>query len=254
MTTDSKIALVTGANKGIGREIVRQLAGLGMTVLLGARDKDRRERAAAELRAEGLRTVHPIALDVTDADSTAAAADEIDTRFGRLDVLVNNAGITGAGRVAPDRAASSQQPSTADPAIVRAVFDTNVFGVLTVTNAMLPLLLRSEAPRVVNMSSSVGSLAAMTDPQGPLAGLPASAAYVPSKSSLNSMTVQYAKEFRGTKLLVNAACPGYVATDLNNHTGLRTVEQGAAIAVRLATLAPDGPSGGFFDDDGPVPW
>jgi NAD(P)-dependent dehydrogenase (short-subunit alcohol dehydrogenase family) len=254
MTTDSKIALVTGANKGIGREIVRQLAGLGMTVLLGARDKDRRERAVAELRAEGLRTVHPIALDVTDADSAAAAANEIDTRFGRLDVLVNNAGITGAGRVRPDEAAKGQRPSTADPAIVRSVFDTNVFGVLTVTNAMLPLLLRSEAPRVVNMSSSVGSFAVMTDPNGPLASLPASVAYVPSKSSLNAMTVQYAKEFRDTLLLVNAACPGYVATDLNNHTGARTVEQGAAIAVRLATLGPDGPSGGFFDDDGPVPW
>jgi NAD(P)-dependent dehydrogenase (short-subunit alcohol dehydrogenase family) len=252
MTPDSTIALVTGANKGIGREIVRQLAGLGMTVLLGARDKDRRERAATELRAEGLRTVHPIALDVTDADSAAAAADEIDTRFGRLDVLVNNAGITGAGRVAPERASGAQRPSTADLAVVRAVFDTNVFGVLTVTNAMLPLLLRSQAPRVVNMSSSIGSFAVMTDAHGPFAGLPPSGAYVPSKTSLNAMTVQYAKEFRGTKLLINAACPGYVATDLNNHTGVRTVEQGAAIAVRLATLGPDGPSGGFFDDDGPV--
>jgi len=251
---DSRIALVTGANKGIGREIVRQLAGLGTTVLLGARDKDRRERAAADLRAEGLQAVHPIALDVTDPETIAAAAAEIDTRFGRLDVLVNNAAITGAGRVAPGESARSQRPSTADPAVVRSVFDTNVFGVLAVTNAMLPLLLRSDAPRVVNMSSSVGSFAAMTDPDGPLADLRASAAYVPSKSTLNAMTVQYAKEFRGTKLLINAACPGYVATDLNNHTGLRTVEQGAAIAVRLATLGLDGPSGGFFDDDGPVPW
>ena len=254
MTTDSRIALVTGANKGIGREIVRQLAGLGMTVLLGARDKDRRERTVAELTADGVRSVHPLALDVTDPETVAAAAGEIDTRFGRLDVLVNNAAITGAGRVAPGDSARSQQPSTADPAVVRSVFDTNVFGVLTVTNAMLPLLLRSDAPRVVNMSSSVGSFAVMTDADGPLADLPASAAYVPSKSSLNAMTVQYAKEFRGTKLLINAACPGYVATDLNNHTGFRTVEQGASIAVRLATLGPDGPTGGFFDDDGPVPW
>jgi len=254
MTTESRIALVTGANKGIGREIVRQLAGLGMTALLAARDKGRRERAADELRAEGLRTVYPIALDVTDPDSVTSAADEIDGRFGRLDVLVNNAGITGAGRAAPGDAARSQLPGTADPAIVRAVFDTNVFGVLTVTNAMLPLLLRSPAPRIVNMSSSVGSVARNSDPHGPYANLPASAAYVPSKTALHSLTVQYAKEFRGTQVLVNAACPGYVATDLNNHTGFRTVEQGAAIAVRLATLGPDGPSGGFFDDDGPVPW
>ncbi len=251
MTT---IALVTGANKGIGREIVRQLAKRGMTVLLGGRDKDRREGAVAELNAEGLRTVHAIALNVTDPDSVAAAATEIDTRFGRLDVLVNNAGITGAGRVAPAESARSQRPSTADPAVVREVFDTNVFGVLMVTNAMLPLLLRTPAPRVVNMSSGVGSLAAMSDPDNPLAGLPASAAYVPSKTALNSLTVQYAKEFAGTDLLVNAADPGYVATDLNNHTGVRSVEQGAAIAVRLATLGPDGPNGGFFADDGPVPW
>src|SRR6185503_11511239 len=134
MTMDSRIALVTGANKGIGREIVRQLAGLGTTVLLGARDKDRRERAAADLRAEGLQAVHPIALDVTDPETIAAAAAEIDTRFGRLDVLVNNAAITGAGRVAPGESARSQRPSTADPAVVRSVFDTNVFGVLAVTN------------------------------------------------------------------------------------------------------------------------
>lgn len=252
--TESTVALVTGANKGIGREIVRQLAGLGMTVLLGARDKDRRERAVAELRAGGAHDVHPIALDVTDPATIAAAAAEIDTRFGRLDVLVNNAAITGAGRAAPAEAARSQQPSTADADMIRRVFDTNVFGVLAVTNAMLPLLLRSAAPRIVNMSSSVGSLAAMADPAGPLAGLPASAAYVPSKTTLNSYTVQYARELRETGLLVNAACPGYVATDLNDNSGFRTVEQGAAIAVRLATLGPDGPTGGFFDDAGPVPW
>jgi NAD(P)-dependent dehydrogenase (short-subunit alcohol dehydrogenase family) len=244
VTHGRTIALVTGANKGIGYQVVEQLAALGMTVLLAARDRQRREEAASALRSAGA-DVHPVALDVTDAATVAAAARHIDERFGRLDVLVNNAGITG-GR--------SQAPSTADLDMVREVFDTNVFGVMRVTNAMLALLKRSSAPRIVNVSSGVGSLAAMSDPDGPLTALPASAAYVPSKTLLNSLTVQYAKELRKDGILVNAADPGYCATDLNNHTGYRTAAQGAAIAVRLATFGPDGPTGGFFNDDGPVPW
>jgi NAD(P)-dependent dehydrogenase (short-subunit alcohol dehydrogenase family) len=168
-TQEQKIALVTGANKGIGREIAAQLAELGMTVLLAARDPHRREEAAAALRSVG-GDVHPVGLDVTDPTTIRAAAKYVDERFGRLDVLVNNAGITGNG---------GQAPSTADLDTVRQVFETNVFGVIAVTNAMLPLLLRSPAPRIVNVSSGVGSLAAMKDPDSPLTGLPASAAYVP---------------------------------------------------------------------------
>ena len=238
------IALVTGANKGIGRQIVDQLARLGMTVMLAARDPQRRDEAVQALRSTG-GDVHPVALDVTDPASIRAAAAHIGTAFGRLDVLVNNAGITG-GR--------GQPPSTVDVETVRAVFDTNVLGVIRVTNAMLPLLARSLAPRIVNVSSSVGSMAAMTDPDGPLADLPASAGYVPSKTALNALTLQYAKELRKAGVLVNAACPGYCATDLNDHSGYRTAAQGAAVAVRLATLGPDGPTGGFFNEDGPVPW
>jgi NAD(P)-dependent dehydrogenase (short-subunit alcohol dehydrogenase family) len=190
--------------------------------------------------------VYPIALDVTDPASVTAAAAYVQERFGRLDVLVNNAGITG-GR-------SGQAPATADLDLVRNVLETNVFGVMRVTNAMLPLLLRSAAPRIVNMSSTVGSLAGMSDPDNAMAELPPSAGYPPSKTLLNAMTVQYAKELRKSGVLVNVACPGFCATDLNNHRGYRTAAQGAAIAVRLATLGPDGPSGGFFDDDGPVAW
>jgi NAD(P)-dependent dehydrogenase (short-subunit alcohol dehydrogenase family) len=242
MTEDRKVALVTGANKGIGYRIVEQLAGLGFVVLLGARDRERREEAVAAL---GLPDVHPVALDVTDQASVDAAAAFVESRFGRLDVLVNNAGITGG---------QGQAPSTADLAVLQRVYDTNVLGTVRVTNALLPLLVRSPTPRIVNMSSSVGSFAEMTDPDGPLADMPASAGYVPSKSMLNAVTVQYAKEFRKTPLLVNAACPGYCATDLNHHSGYRTPAQGAAIAVRLATLGPDGPTGGFFNDDGPVAW
>jgi NAD(P)-dependent dehydrogenase (short-subunit alcohol dehydrogenase family) len=238
------VALVTGANKGIGREIVAQLAARGLTVLLGARDPERRAAALEALRPAG-GDIRPLALDVTDAASVQAAAAWIGAEFGHLDALVNNAGITGG---------YGQGPSTAEIDTVRAVFDTNVFGVLRVTNAMLPLLTRAPAPRIVNVSSSVGSMAQQGDPDGPLAELPASAAYVPSKSALNSLTLQYAKDLAKTGVLVNAACPGWCATDLNNHRGLRTAAQGAAIAVRLATLGPDGPTGGFFDDDGPVPW
>jgi NAD(P)-dependent dehydrogenase (short-subunit alcohol dehydrogenase family) len=236
------VALITGANKGIGREIAAQLAALGMTVVLGARDKGRGEEAAAAL---GVDTVHPVELDVTKPDTVRAAAEFIDARFGQLDVLVNNAGITGG---------PGQEPSTAQLDTVRTVFETNYFGVITVTNAMLPLLLRSPSPRIVNMSSSVGSLAEMSNPDSPLRAMPGSAAYVPSKTALNALTAQYAKELRESKVLVNAACPGYCATDLNNHSGYRTPAQGAAIAVRLATLGADGPTGGFFNDEGSVAW
>ena len=244
VTHQPTLALVTGANKGIGYQIAAQLAEVGATVLLAARDAGRREIAVATLRATG-GDVHPIALDVTDPATVRAAAAHVEEHFGRLDVLVNNAGIAGA---------RAQTPSTADLDTIRTVFDTNVFGVMTVTNAMLPLLRRSPAPRIVNVSSGVGSLAAMSDPDSPLARMPPSAAYVPSKTTLNSLTVQYAKELRMDGILINAADPGYCATDLNNNTGYRTAAQGAAIAVRLATLGSDGPTGGFFNDDGPVPW
>jgi NAD(P)-dependent dehydrogenase (short-subunit alcohol dehydrogenase family) len=217
-------ALVTGANKGIGLEIVKQLLAKGFDVYLGARDRERGEKAAADT---GARFVQ---LDVTDAESVTRAADGID----HLDVLVNNAAITG-GSFGPEK--------------VKEVFDTNVFGVITVTDAFLPLLRRSEHPRIVNMSSSVGTLNGMLDNP-----MPVSFAYVPSKTALNAITVQYAKSLKDTPVKVNAGCPGYCATDLNNHSGYRTAAQGAAIAVTLATLGDDGPTGGFFDDEGAVSW
>ncbi|MBP2324548.1 NAD(P)-dependent dehydrogenase (short-subunit alcohol dehydrogenase family) [Kibdelosporangium banguiense] len=237
--SENKIALITGANKGIGYETAAQLAALGMTVVIGARDTQRREEAAKALR------VQSVALDVTDPASAQSAAEQVEERFGRLDVLVNNAGITGG---------SYDPPSKIDLDIVRQVFETNYFGVIAVTNAMLPLLLRSPAPRIVNMSSTVGSLASMTDAESPLAAMPASATYPVSKTALNALTVQYAKEFAKDGILINAACPGYCDTDLTNHAGFRTAAQGAAIAVKLATLGADGPTGEFFDDNGRVAW
>jgi NAD(P)-dependent dehydrogenase (short-subunit alcohol dehydrogenase family) len=187
-------------------------------------------------------------LDVTLPAAAAAAATEIERRFGRLDILINNAGISGS--------LTGQSPGAVDLDTVRAVFDTNVFGVITVIDALLPLLVRSSAPRIVNLSSTVGSLAAHA-PGGPMARLPAATAYALSKTALNALTVQYAKALRKDGILVNAADPGGCDTDLTRPTGLpvhRTATQGAAIAVKLATLGPDGPTGGLFNDAGPVSW
>jgi NAD(P)-dependent dehydrogenase (short-subunit alcohol dehydrogenase family) len=240
--SEQTIALVTGANKGIGYEIAAGLGALGWSVGVGARDEERREAAVARLRAAGV-DAFGVPLDVTDDASVTAAAELIEQRAGRLDVLVNNAGITGG---------MAQQPTTADLDVVRTVVETNVIGVIRVTNALLPLLRRSASPRIVNMSSTVGSLTRQSDPDsetGPIA-----VAYSPSKTFLNGVTVQYARELAGTNILINAACPGFVATDLNGFRGVRTPEQGAATAIRLATLPDDGPTGGFFDDAGVIPW
>jgi len=236
------IALVTGANKGIGFEIAAGLGALGWTVGVGARDHGRRDEAVQKLRAGGA-DVFGVPLDVTDDESVAAAARLIEDRAGRLDVLVNNAGVTGG---------PPQEPTRVAPETVRTAVETNVIGVIRVTNAMLPLLRRSASPRIVNMSSSVGSLTLQTTPGAEVG--PISAAYSASKTFLNAVTVQYAKELAGTNILINVGCPGYTATDLNGFRGIRTPEQGAAIAIHLATLPDDGPTGGFFDDAGVVPW
>ncbi|WP_433442110.1 SDR family NAD(P)-dependent oxidoreductase [Nonomuraea sp. CA-141351] len=241
--TEKTTALVTGANKGIGYEVAAGLAREGMTVLLGSRDRERGEEAAARLRAaDG--DVRPVVLDVTDPATIEAAA----AALTRLDVLVNNAGISGTAWV---------PPSATSPRTVWEVFETNVIGVLMVTNAMLPLLRRSPAARIVNVSSGVGSLAHHTDPGHYMSGLPPMATYPVSKTALNSLTVQYAKELRKDGILVNAAAPGACATDFSKdlpYKITRTAADGAAIIIRLATLGPDGPTGGFYDDEGIVPW
>jgi NAD(P)-dependent dehydrogenase (short-subunit alcohol dehydrogenase family) len=240
--SEPTIALVTGANKGIGFEIAAGLGRLGWRVGVGARDQRRREDAVEELRADGV-DAFGVPLDVTSEQSVAAAARLIEEQQGRLDVLVNNAAVTGG---------MPQTPTAVDPATVLQVVDTNVVGVIRVTNAMLPLLRRTSSPRIVNMSSSVGSLTLQTTP-GAFVG-PISAAYSPSKTFLNAVTVQYAKELADTNVLINAGCPGYCATDLNGFRGTRTAEEGARIAIQLATLPDGGPTGGFFDDSGPVAW
>ena len=237
-----KLALVTGANKGIGKEIARQLASQGITVLLGARSMERGEAAACELRSMGL-DAHAIELDVTNQQTIDDAALKINSDYGKLDILVNNAGI------ALDRGAGL----SVELETIKQTFDTNVFGVFAVTKAMLPLLLKSEAGRIVNLSSGLGSLTQNSDPNWGFAGIKP-IAYNTSKAALNMMTVIMASELKDTAIKVNAADPGYTATDLNQHSGPRTVEQGATAAVHLATLDADGPTGGYFDEDGVVPW
>ncbi|MFD9049009.1 SDR family oxidoreductase [Streptomyces zaomyceticus] len=243
--SETRIALVTGANKGIGYEIAAGLGSLGYRVGVGARDETRRETAVEKLRAAGV-DAYGVPLDVTDDQSVADAAELVERQAGRLDALVNNAGIS--GEMDPGWV---QDPTALDLEVLRAVLDTNVMGVVRVTNAMLPLLRRSASPRIVNVSSSVGSLARQADPD---TEIPIMAAYAPSKSFLNALTVQYARQFAGTNILINAACPGLVATDFTGFQGPRTPEQGAATAIRLATLPDGGPTGSFFEDDGVVPW
>jgi NAD(P)-dependent dehydrogenase (short-subunit alcohol dehydrogenase family) len=245
MTVDTlrgKVALVTGANKGIGLEIARQLAQQGGTVLLGARDEQRGQEAARTLQQEGFdaRFLH---LDVTDQATIDAAAQRIESEFHKLDILVNNAAV----------ALDQTPPSGLEMETLRTTYDTNVFGVFAVTKAMLPLVRKSEAGRIVNMSSGLGSLTQTSDLKMPHAAVNL-LAYNSSKSAVNALTVQFANELRDTPIKVNAADPGYVATDLNRHQGYRTVQQGATAPVRLATLPADGPTGSYFDEDGVVPW
>jgi NAD(P)-dependent dehydrogenase (short-subunit alcohol dehydrogenase family) len=238
-----KIALVTGANKGIGFEIARGLAKKGLTVLLGCRDWGRAEVAAGQLAQEGLAAV-PVLLDLTRPETITAAASQIDSTHGKLDVLVNNAGIA---------LEFQSKPSQADLAMVKQVYETNVFGPIAVIQAVLPLLLRSEAGRIVNVSSSLGSLCLTSDPASPISQF-LLLGYNTSKTALNAVTVQFANELRETPVKVNAVCPGYVATDLNGHSGPRTPEQGARIAIEMATIPQDGPTGGYFNEDGRIPW
>ena len=233
MTT--KIALITGANKGIGFETARQLGAQGMKVLVGARNDALGKEAVAALRSEGI-DADTVQLDVTDDASVQAAAKRIDAEYGRLDVLVNNAGTPTISR----RRAPARQTDLDD---MRAVYEINVFGVVRVTNAMLPLLRKAPAARIVNVSSEVGSIGSQSNPASPLAQLPASAQYPSSKAAVNMITAMYAKELKDTPVKVNAANPGYCATDFNDNSGFRTAAQGAEPSVYLATLPGDGPSG-----------
>ncbi|MEH1832906.1 MAG: SDR family oxidoreductase [Nostoc sp.] len=239
-----KVALITGANKGIGYEIARQLGSKGATVFVGARDIGRGEEAANKLRSNQI-DARSIQLDVIDQKTIESTAEKIESEFGKLDILVNNAGIVSDGDRLP--------PSQVDIETLRHTYETNVFGVFAVTKTLLPLLKKSKAGRIVNLSSSLGSLTVNSDPNSEFADFKY-LAYNSSKTAVNAITVILAADLKDTAIKVNAADPGFTATDINQHQGYRTVEQGATAAVRLATLPDDGSSGGFFDENGVVPW
>jgi NAD(P)-dependent dehydrogenase (short-subunit alcohol dehydrogenase family) len=236
------IALISGANKGIGFEIARGLGAKKIKVLVGARDQSRGKAAVEKLKAEGAEARF-VKLDVTDRATIQRAGEWIEKEFGRLDILVNNAGIGEWGA----------KPSGVDLAKVREVYETNVFGPMAMTQTMLPLLRKSKHGRIVNVSSSLGSLALASQPDSPMSQFVV-LGYNTSKSALNSMTVQFANELKDTPIKVNAICPGYCATDINGNSGPRTAAQGAVAAIQYATLGDDGPTGGYFNDEGRVPW
>lgn len=240
---EQKIALITGANKGLGFETARQLGKQNIKVLIGARDETRGREAAEKLRAEGF-SAEFVLLDVSDEKTHDAAAKYIEENYGRLDILINNAGI------ALD---STEKPSEVSSETLRKTFDTNFFGVIALTQTFLPLIKKSDNGRIVNVSSGLGSLTQHSDPNWEFYNVKP-LAYNSSKTALNAFTVILAHELKDTKIKVNSADPGFTATDLNGHRGTKTVEQGASIIADLATLPDDGATGSYFDDQGVLPW
>ncbi|WP_219466860.1 SDR family oxidoreductase [Nonomuraea rhizosphaerae] len=240
--TNQHIALITGANKGVGYATARELARTGHVVLLGARNHERGTEAAASLSGEGL-DVRFVPLDVTDLATIEAAAAYIDAEFGRLDILVNNAAIT------HDR---PHKPSELPVAALRKVYETNVLGVVAVTNAMLPLLRRSQAGRIANVSSGLGTFAFLTDADSPFREYGQLLGYNSSKAALNAITLIYAAELADTRISVNAVSPGFCATDLNGHRGVLSAAEGGANIARQLT---EPVTGAFLSETGgTVPW
>lgn len=238
-----KYVLITGANRGIGREVARRLATAGYSVYLACRDRTAGEHAAEALSGESAAEVLSVPLDVTDATSIKKAVQIVADRSGSLDVLVNNAGILGSH---PEEGAIPVEE-------IERVFDTNLFGVIRVTRAFLPLLRKSPAPRIVNVSSELGSLTLQSDPEWSH-GRFQSEAYSPSKAALNMYTVVLAAQLAREPFKVNTVSPGYTATAFNNYRGTKRPEDAAEVIVRYATLDENGPTGGFFAEQGEVRW
>jgi NAD(P)-dependent dehydrogenase (short-subunit alcohol dehydrogenase family) len=240
-----KIALITGANKGIGLETARQLGKKEMTVLLGARDIKKGKTAAAELRKDGI-DAQAIEIDVSDPDSINKAAAQVESDFGRLDILVNNAGV-----MTDDRGKKVSEQSLGT---WRETFDTNVFGLIATTDAFLPLLRKSDAGRIVNLSSILGSIEFHARPGSPVYESKDTPAYNVSKAAVNAYTVQLAYELKGTNIKVNAAHPGWVKTDMGGEDATMEIEDGAKTSVALATIGSEGPNGAYIHMGEPLPW
>lgn len=245
MANTKKIALITGANKGLGFEMARQLGQAGVQVVVAARDEQKGQAAAGKLRGEGL-DAHFVKLDVTSPADHVAAAAFLREKFGRLDILINNAGISGGDM------GNGKASATADGAM-RRTFETNFFAPVALTQTLLPLLQKSEAARIVNMSSILGSQTLHADPKSPIYDFK-SLSYDASKAALNSFTIHLAHELKDTKIKVNSAHPGWVKTDLGTDAAPMEIPEGAKTGVALALLGDDGPTGGFFHFGKPLPW
>jgi NAD(P)-dependent dehydrogenase (short-subunit alcohol dehydrogenase family) len=241
-----KVALITGANKGLGFETARQLGASGITVLIGARDDAKGEAAAAKLKSEGI-DARAIKLDVANPTDVKAAAKKIEKEFGVLDILVNNAGVTFEGF-------GANEPSkTPLDDVLRKTFETNFFAVVALTQTLLPLVRKSEAGRIVNVSSILGSLTLQATEGSPIYDFKAFA-YDTSKAALNSFTIHLAHELKGTKIKVNSAHPGWVKTDMGTDAAPMEILDGVKTSVELATLGQDGPTGGYFHMGETLPW
>lgn len=236
--------MVTGANKGIGKEIARQLAGLGYQVFLGSRDETRGQKAVDELRDSGLKDVHLVVIDVTSDDSVKAAVESVSKQVSALDVLVNNAGIM------PALTKSALEETMAD---VYETYEVNVFGVVRTIQGFVELIKKSEHGRIVNVSSGLGSLSRAIDPHSAIYKSNA-LSYASSKAALNMITISYAKALAEFGIKVNAVCPGFTATDLNKHKGAQSAEIGATSSITMATIGDDGPTGTFCSKNGTIPW
>jgi NAD(P)-dependent dehydrogenase (short-subunit alcohol dehydrogenase family) len=252
MGTKNKVAFITGANKGLGLETARGLCRLGIDVVIGSRDEGRGRAAADSLKAEAKGSVESVRFDVTQPADYQQMAGYLEDRYGKLDILVNNAGVSieGADFGAPG---GFNTTSTVTPEILRQTFDTNFFAVVALTQALLPLIRKAPAGRIVNLSSILGSLTLHADPESGIYNVKAFA-YDASKTALNAFTVHLAQELRNTKIKVNSAHPGWVKTDMGGESAPLELAEGGKTSVELATLGDDGPTGGYFHVGQALPW
>jgi len=248
--TSAKVAFITGANKGIGFETARGLGKLGFVVVIGSRDEARGGASAEKLRSEGIASVEAVRFDVNRPEDHSAVAAHLEILYGKLDVLVNNAGVE---LEEADFAGSFNTTSTVTPEVLRQTFETNFFSVVALTQALLPLIRKAPAGRIVNLSSILGSLTLHSDPSSGIYDKKAFA-YDVSKTALNAFTVHLAQQLRGTRIKVNSAHPGWVQTDMGGSAAPMTLSEGGRTSVQLAMLPADGPTGGYFHLGEPLPW
>lgn len=245
MSTEKKIAFITGGNRGLGLETARQLAKTGVEVVIGSRDQKQGEAVAEKLRAEGIK-VDAIRFDITQPADYKEAYDYFDKKYGKLDILINNAGISREGL-------GSNSTSTVSPSVLREIFETNFFGQVELTQTLLPLIKKAPEGRIVNLSSILGSLTLHATPGSPIYDFK-SLAYDSSKAALNQFTTHLAHDLKGTRIKVNSAHPGWVKTEMGTDAAPMEIQDGAKTSVQLATLGTDGPTGGFFHMGESLPW